>query len=134
MYTLDPNYGTLVTVFNGVQLSQSFIDTGSNGYFFPDNAIPVCADANAFFCPTGPTSLSAQFQGQNGATVSVGLTVTNADQIPAADAVAPGLAGPAGSSTLQTFDWGLPFFFGRSVYVTFEGTTVNGNSGPAVAF
>jgi len=39
---------------------------------------------------------------------------------------------PSGDST--SFDWGLPFFFGRNVYVVPSGKTAAGQSGPFVAF
>jgi hypothetical protein len=41
-----------------------------------------------------------------------------------------GLVGGAAS----LFDWGLPFFFGRTVHVLFEGKTLDGTIGPAVGF
>jgi hypothetical protein len=35
---------------------------------------------------------------------------------------------------LTNYDWGLPFFLGRPVFVAIEGTTLGGQPGPAVAF
>jgi hypothetical protein len=32
------------------------------------------------------------------------------------------------------FDWGLPFFYGRSVFVLFESHTAGAITGPAVGF
>ena len=32
------------------------------------------------------------------------------------------------------FGWGLPFFFGRSVFTAFEGKSTPGGPGPYVAF
>jgi hypothetical protein len=34
----------------------------------------------------------------------------------------------------QSFTWGLPFFFGRNVFIVLEGATAGGVQGPAVAF
>ena len=134
IFALDAGYGTLQTSFDGVNLTQSYLDTGSDGYFLPDSSIPVCTDATGFFCPTTPLGLSAQIQDTDGNVAAVPFTVASADSVPFGDAVAPGLAGPAGTDAQQTFDWGLPFFYGRNVYVIFEGSTVNNVPGPAVAF
>ncbi len=35
---------------------------------------------------------------------------------------------------IQGFDWGLPFFFGRSVSVAFEGQPTAAGTGPFVAY
>jgi hypothetical protein len=42
------------------------------------------------------------------------------------------LAGPSIGPT--NFDWGLPFFFGRSVYTAIEGRSTSAGFGPYVAF
>jgi hypothetical protein len=42
------------------------------------------------------------------------------------------LAGP--SSDSSGFDWGLPFFFGRSVFTAIEGRSAGGSVGPYMAF
>jgi hypothetical protein len=134
VYTLDPGHGTFLTQFAGTQLPLSFVDSGSNGYFFADSAIATCTDQADFYCPSGLQALSAQIQGMNGTVSTVPFDVSNADQIPIADTVAPGLAGPSAASTPQSFAWGLPFFLGRNVFIAFEGASLAGNTGPAVAF
>jgi hypothetical protein len=134
VYALDPNYGTLLTVYSGVQLGQSVVDSGSNGNYFPDASIAVCTDQSSFYCPAAPLSLTAQLEGTNGKIATVPFTVSNADALAASITAAPGLAGPAGSSAPSTFDWGLPFFYGRSVYIGFETATIGGVQGPLIAF
>jgi uncharacterized protein DUF3443/Big-like domain-containing protein len=61
-YPANPS-GDFTTVFNGTALNNSFIDSGSNGLFFSDSAIPVCAAPNSeWYCPPStqpPLSLSA---------------------------------------------------------------------------
>ena len=39
-----------------------------------------------------------------------------------------------GPSTAGTFAWGLPFYFGRSVYTAMEHTSPGGTPGPYFAF
>ncbi len=136
--------GTLTTIFNGSTLTGSVIDSGSTGYFFDDASLNVCKDYQ-FFCPLTsglvPTtaSLSATIQGENGATSAQAFTIGNADSLFAGSATLtafPTLGGPNDSSNgiISGFDWGLPFFYGRSVYVLFETYTVSGTTGPAVGF
>ncbi len=134
--------GTFLTNYNGVGTT-GFIDSGSNAYFFNDSTLPTCAAAPFFYCPVAgqsPTSVakSASIVGRNGVSATVGFTVDNADQVfkPGITAL-PGLAGPSaglGGGVGSAFDWGLPFFFGRKVYLLFEGSTLSGTAGPAMAF
>jgi Protein of unknown function (DUF3443) len=49
IYTLDPNYATLNTLYQGTLFGSSFLDAGSDGYFFTDATIATCAEAPAFF-------------------------------------------------------------------------------------
>ena len=46
------------------------------------------------------------------------------------DSVYPDLGGPASGF----FDWGLPFFFGRNVFVALEGASTPGGTGPYWAY
>lgn len=141
LFTLDA-FGTFVTNFEGGS-DTAFIDSGSNGYFFPSRSLPNCADAPDFYCPkSGDSPISvpqtATIVGRNGVSANVGFTVANADQAFATNASAlPGLAGSTailGGGLGGTFDWGLPFFYGRTVYVLFEGQTLGSTAGPAVGF
>ncbi len=131
VFGLDPNSGTLTTVFNNKSYSGSFIDSGSNGLFFPDAAIPVCS--SGFFCPASTLQLSATNKGVNGASGAVSFTVANADTLMATGNTAfSTLAGSSFGS--PSFDWGLPFFFNRSVFTAIENRATPGGSGPYVAY
>jgi hypothetical protein len=134
VYQLDPGSGTLYTDYTGAVLLASYLDTGSNGLYFPDAAIPACTDASYFYCPTSTLSRSATIQGLNGTSTSVAFQVYSFDALAAGVTAAPGLAGPAGTGNTGSFAWGLPFFYGRTVYVVLENATVGGVAGPAVAF
>jgi hypothetical protein len=130
---------TLVTTYGGASLSGSVIDSGSNAYYFNDTTIPACTDYTYFFCPASTLTLNATIQGENGANAAVTFPVENADALLNTQTVLaafPGLAGPTGGvpGVITGFDWGLPFFFGRSVYVLFEGATAGTVAGPAVGF
>jgi hypothetical protein len=131
VYALDPGSGTLTTMFNGKNYAGSFIDSGSNGIFFPDGSTPVCS--SGFYCPVSVQQLAATNFGTNGANGAVNFSVANADNLLSSGNTAFGnLAGPTFGT--PSFDWGLSFHFGRKVYTAIEGKSSTGGSGPYVAY
>jgi hypothetical protein len=133
-FTLDPN-GNFATVFNGRSYSNSFIDSGSNGVYFLDSAttgLPDCKTNSGYYCPTTVQNLSGTQRGLNGTSGTVGFKVGNADQLLAiaSDSVYAEVAGDSAG----TFDWGLPFFFGRTVFTSIEGQSAPGATGIYVAY
>lgn len=136
VHTIDPSSGNFSTIFNNVTYTDAgFLDTGSNAIYFLDantTGLPICADATFWYCPATTQSFSATNQGANGASSSLNFSVGNADTLTANGTVgvANGLAGP----NPGTFDWGLPFFFGRTVYTAIEGQNTPGGVGPYWAY
>ncbi len=139
-FTLN-SFDNFTTTFNQQTLNQSFLDTGSNGLFFPDGAITVCPGtsvAPGFFCPASVDNLSAQNVGANGTQNTVNFSVDNAVtlfQTDASDSAFSQLAGPNGTGTCSaqnqgacSFDWGLPFFYGRNVFTAIDGQMVPAGS------
>jgi len=114
------------TNFNSQTLTNSFIDSGSNALFFPDS-LPTCINNTQFFCPTSqPTVLSADMNGATQGQSTVTFSVDNADGSLSGNpesAAFGNLAGPSGTyqscadgNASCVFDWGLPFFYGRTVF------------------
>jgi len=141
----DSGYFTTTTTFNNVPLlTTSFIDSGSNGLFFNDNNsegasnIATCntADFSGFYCPASAVALSATLTGQNGVSTAVSFTVENAQTIVDANPTYTAFSTLGGqfSTSTTTFDWGLPFFYGRNVYNAIENHTTTAGTGPYVAF
>lgn len=120
-------------VYAGQQLVDSFIDSGSNGIFF-NTGLPQCQLNQAFYCPATEQTLSATNYGANKVASTVQFQVGNGDQLLSNpnNFVAAGLAGPSPDS--QGFDWGLPFFFGRHVYVAIESRNTPAGDGPYWAY
>jgi hypothetical protein len=131
--TLDL-FDNFTTKFNGQTLGSSFIDSGSNGLFFQDSAIPQCpanSIAPGFFCPPALVNLSAQNIGSNSAQNTVNFGVDNAVNLFQSNngaAAYVNLAGPNFGGTCSpqnqnacSFDWGLPFFYGRNVFTAIDG-------------
>jgi hypothetical protein len=135
--TVDASAGRFTTVFNGQSLTQSFLDTGSNGYYFNDAALQQCTKTNftKFYCPANPQTLSAMLQGQNAVSASVDFTVSDAETIGANNPGFVAFATLAGTfPAAEAFDWGLPFYYGRTVYTAIEQATTAVGTGPYVAF
>lgn len=133
----DAPDGVLTTTYNGNSYPGSFLDTGSNGYFFLDSSLTGLADCNpmGFYCPASTQNLSAVNKGTNGTSSTIDFSVTSASTLFAnsADNVFPTLGGPA-SNPPNYFDWGLPFFFGRNVYTAIENTSTPAGEGPYWAY
>lgn len=144
VYTVSTDNGSLITTFSGSTLNDSFIDSGSNAFYFPDSSIPTCASnssAPGFFCPTSTLSLTATLQGQNGTSASVSFSVANANSLfsgatpvtAASNLGAPNTA-TTGFNSSSTFDWGLPFYYGRNVFTAIEQHNTSAGQGPFFAF
>ncbi|HXY22684.1 MAG TPA: DUF3443 family protein, partial [Burkholderiaceae bacterium] len=134
--------------------ANSFIDSGSNGLFLPTSTIPTLpADQYGWFTPTSTESLTLVITGASGmgfastASPSIPMTIANAETtlFPSGNTAFDNLAGTASSggscytgvsngqnagNASAGIDLGLPFFFGRPVFVanefanvTFKGTT-----------
>lgn len=139
-------YGDLKTTYNsttygpydGVSVTtSSFIDSGSNGLFFPDATMTVCGSADyaeGFFCPNTQQTLQADQAGATGTdTNTVTFYIGNAN-----DEAAPGnpnyVFDDLGAPVTGGFDWGLPFFLGRSIYVGLDGKSSDLGTGPYLAY
>ncbi len=106
--------GFITTTYQGVEFRSSFLDSGSNGMFFNDAALPSCGD---FYCPsTSPLPLSAVNTSAAGVTAQVDFFIDDV-QLIRTNAAAAHIGGT--TSIPDSFDYGLPFFFGRSVFVGF---------------
>jgi hypothetical protein len=136
--------GYLTVSLSGTFYDQSFLDTGSNGYYFTDSSLTECTDANAsgFYCPTSTTNFTALVCGYEGSgnctgapQESIAFSIGDADTLFSANAAYTAFPTLGGSfPTGSTVDLGLPFFFGRNVYEAFENKSTSKGSGPYYAF
>ena len=143
VFGLDTN-DNFITAYAGQTLNASFIDSGSNALFFP-SSITVCTDNTSFYCPASLIAQSAINQGATGTPLNtVNFSVDNADNLfhnNPSNAAFGTLAGPQGTANTCsssggscTFDWGLPFFYGRTVFTAIDGQAVSGGTGPFWAY
>jgi len=128
-----PNAAENTTLIaNGSYAIGSFLDSGSNGFFFldqPQSGISSCGD---WYCPSAAETLTATNEATGGNSSGVQFSVSNADTLLKANFTAfSDLAGPNTTGTPDSvtqaadgyFDWGLPFFYGRNVYTAIWNVT-----------
>ncbi|MEW6345240.1 MAG: DUF3443 domain-containing protein [Pseudomonadota bacterium] len=115
-FTTD-DYGDLNnSTFNGTTLA-AFFDSGSNSYFFTDSALALCGSTySGFYCPSTGQTLSVNLVGLNGASATASIGVLSAATLfsNSSNYAFNDLAGQIGGS--DSFDIGLPFFYGRYMY------------------
>lgn len=135
---VDRSSGTFTTVYKGRALSNSLIDSGSNGLYFDDPQVfpASCVRPAGFYCSDSTQHLSASIAlATSSAPVEFQIANANTLFAPGTNLAFNNLGGPAGDNF---FDWGLPFFFGRTVFTVIEGQQVGLDSptlsGPFHAF
>jgi hypothetical protein len=137
---VDPNTAQLTMVYNNATLTDSFIDSGTNGIYFSDTSLATCTDATTFYCVTQSLPLGIQLHA--GGDFNTNFNIVSADNLntppmvngqPIVIAAFPGLAGTLPPS-LDGFDWGLSFFYGRRVATVISGESTSVGTGPYIAF
>ena len=142
-YDADQN-GNFQTTFNGIIYSSSngyaFIDSGSDGDFFPDPQIPNSGSPDYYYEPSSPETLTATIASASGTTnnnnnINFSFIIQTPPILGSgfSDGVIPNL----GFDQTGGFDWGLPFFFlKQNVFVGINGQTITSlnATGPFWAF
>lgn len=113
--------------------ASSYLDTGTNGLFFTDSSptpLALC-NGSTWYCPVRALTLDAVLSDGGSPTqnpVALKFQVGNAEALFSTSNSAFGsLAGTAPSGS-TSFAWGMPFFYGRRVYLSIWDIT-----GPVVA-
>jgi len=143
MYLVDanpssPSYLYVSTKVGAKTYPNSYIDSGSNALFFDDRTISTkCSSTTGttagWFCPSSVLQFSATLADAFGTTGQISFSLTSADLLFAtANAAFADLGGSTGQSA-DSFVWGLPFFYGRTVYTSIWGQTLS-PKGPWYAF
>ena len=134
----DSTYLYFTTTAASIRYPDSYIDSGSNAYFFDDASVAqgcqnTTGAASNWYCPATALQRTAVISDNTGASASVAYEVVNADALFATSSL--GLDDLAGSITAgsSSFVWGLPFFYGRTVYTSIWGQSLS-TDGPWNAF
>lgn len=125
--------GEFNTIFKG-QSYPAFVDSGSNALFFlnsTETELPDCSTSSGFYCPSSTQKFSATTS-SGSPSQTINFSVTSADSLfsNSGDFVFQNLAGP----NPGTFDWGLPFFYGRNVFTAIEARGTPAGTGPFWAY
>ena len=128
-------YGEFITILDGIPYS-SFIDTGSNGLFFPSPSVsllPTCSAYNSdWFCPATTISLSAiNMEAYGSLSSAVPFLIGNFISLMSSP---DNVFAEIGGNSTGEFDWGLPFHFGRNIFVGFEESSSSLGNGPYWAY
>ena len=119
-FTLS-NSGRLRMAFNGTPYD-GVIDSGANHYVFPYAYLPNCG-GTVFFCPETPQTVHVAI-GSYGATPRWISTLNLLDyKTYGSNAAQPGLAGYTTGN--NEFILGLPFFYGRKVFIAVQGQSLS---------
>jgi hypothetical protein len=144
LYQLD-EYGYFGSAtFAGVTYTSassygSFLDSGSNGLFVSDystlsaalkTTVSDCTYDNAdiyYYCPSSTLTVPLTVAGTNGTSTTVDLSIANALSLfSSGNSTFNNLGGESGGTGASTDSWdlGLPFFFGKTIFFGISGTTV----------
>jgi len=134
--TADQTSGVITATFQGTPYD-GLMDTGSNAYFFPDSALTVCSSTSSapgFFCTAA--NITVTLTGTNGTQVTDTFATGDANAMIQANPTAAALPQIAGPSVVipnqpTIFSLGMPFFYGRNVFVALEPPT---GTGPYFAY
>jgi hypothetical protein len=133
--TATDEFGEFTTTFNG-NSDVGFIDSGSNSLLFDKpSSLADCPNGNwsGFYCPASLTQLQAvDTANSGGAQTAVQFYVGDAQSFSASNMVFMEIG--TDDDDQGVFDWGLPFFLGRNVFVGLDGTPSSLGTGPYWAF
>lgn len=151
IFNIDQVTTYVTTIYRNRQYTKSFIDSGSNAIYFDDTSINICDGYDhGFYCPPSTLNLTATMVGAkvgsaNATSGPVSFSVANADQLFRTNSsfvAFATLGGPVSAVDNTTpdswwspyFDWGLPFFYGRSVFTAIHGKATPAGNGPYYAY
>jgi hypothetical protein len=130
--------GDFTATYNGGStVLPAIIDSGTDSYTFDDPTIAVCSSGNFagfYYCPmVAPQNAFAlnMGAGANNATNQVNFAIADPTTFVAS---ASAFIDLAGGPTVTNFIWGMPFFYGRKIYIGIEQKTSGAYTGPFYAY
>ncbi len=132
----DSNGDFTATYNGGNTVLPALLDSATDSYSFDDPSIAVCATGAfvGYYCPAiSPQSLFAvnTGAGANGAVNTAQFAIADPSAFVVGASALPNLGSGSGSTG---FTWGLPFFFGRTIYIGIDQRSGGGFTGPYYAY
>jgi hypothetical protein len=132
----DSNGEFTATYNGGTTALPALLDSATDSYAFDDPSIAVCATGAfiGYYCPVvSPQSLFAvnTGAGANAAVSTVQFAVADPSAFVVGASAFINLGGGGGSMSLT---WGLPFFYGRKIFIAIEQRSGGGFTGPYYAY
>jgi hypothetical protein len=131
--------GDFTAAFNGsATVLPALIDSGTDSYAFDDPAIPVCTTGvfqGGYYCPTvAPLSVYAVNTGVGANNANNRVDFAIADPSNTFVTTASAFIDLAGGPGSTNFTWGMPFFYGRKIYVGIDQRMAGAYTGPYYAY
>ena len=131
-------HGDFTATYNGgTTVLPALIDSGTDAYSFDDPShrrVPPTGVFVGYYCPTvAPQSVFAVNTGvgMNNASNTVDFAIADPTTFVANAAAFIDLGGGGGSTR---FTWGMPFFYGRKVYIGIDQRVAGAYTGPYYAY
>jgi hypothetical protein len=132
----DANGDFTATYNGGATVLPALIDSGTDSYAFNDPTIAVCASGPfvGYYCPAvAPLSVSTVNTGvgANNASSTIDFAIADPNTFVAGAAAFIDLGGGGGATN---FTWGMPFFYGKTIYIGIDQRAAGVYTGPFYAY
>lgn len=123
--------GYVATTYGGAR-AQAMLDTGTPQILFHDDDIQRCTSSftTSVYCPASATQITAIIESADGVRDTVGVSIVPLPSNMPFQAASFGRYVDAGSRIV----WGLPFYFGRTVFTAISGKDTPAGPGPYIAY
>lgn len=128
------SYLSVTTQYGSTLYYNSYLDTGTNAILFYNPSLPVCS-SSTWYCPSTNLTVGATISDGDTPTanqVAVPFRIGNFEALNATSNTAFSnavgyVATASGVPDTTTFAWGMPFFYGKRVYMSIWDITTLSN-------
>ena len=133
--TSGANPGTFNSTYNNTAYPGSVSSGANANYFLSTGTTGMAACATtAYYCPSSQQTVNVTNAGTNGSSTSATFKVDNGDTLVQSGKFALDTLGGPGGNRTTGFVFGIPFFYGHSVFTALSGASTPGGTGPYFAY